>query len=192
MWLYSTGVTKDSSERPSDSSVRNGWMSKHTCIQNSGILCVISTFWTHHSQDSDTRTPSPSECGDPAWEHTNYLWSKNPFATSSSVHRVLRFCVRIVWTSMRNQNTLTSVSPRIGVTVMLLLQHPLIIVYACSFQESTTYMRLWVCKKRKLQWMFFLSTSVCLQKNVWSFPTICNLLLLLDLSFVVLPQNLSL
>ena len=60
------------------------------CMQNSGILFVISTF-CHHSQDSDTRTPSPSECGDPAWEHTNYLWSKNPFATSSSVHhRVLR------------------------------------------------------------------------------------------------------
>ena len=56
---------------------------------------------------------------------------------------------------MRNQNTLTWASPRIGVTVMLLLQHPSIIVYACSFQESTTYMRLWVCKKESFSGCFF-------------------------------------
>ena len=74
------------------------------------------------------------------------------------------FCVRIVWTSMRNQNTLTSVSPRIGVTVMLLLQHPLIIVYACSFQESTTYMRLWVCKKESFSGCFFFQLQSAYKK----------------------------
>ena len=77
---------------------------------------------------------------------------------------VLRFCVRIVWTSMRNQNTLTSVSPRIGVTVMLLLQHPSIIVYASSFQESTTYMRLWVCKKESFSGCFFFQLQSVYQK----------------------------
>lgn len=84
-----------------------------------------------------------------------------PFATLSSVHRVLR--EDSLNFDAKPEHTYLGIT-KDWVTVMLLLQHPLIIVYACSFQESTTYMRLWVCKKESFSGCFFFQLQSAYKK----------------------------